>query len=138
MSSLGRQYRRREEQANTEPWQELQSSRAACLKHMQDMYWAGVKHEISLILLTLKEWQRPKYASVEVDGEDDLEILGFDTFVDQINEASRSFAERYCELDTARHLPATLLMVYQLPSALKAVIEMSPSFQPWKELPRIS
>ena len=61
------------------------------------MYWAGVKHELSLILLTLKEWQRPKYASVTVHGEQDLPISGYDTFIDQINENSQDFAERYCE-----------------------------------------
>lgn len=64
---------------------------------MGDMYWAGVKQELSLILLTLKEWQRPKYKSVTIDGEDDLPVSGYDTFIDQINESSQDFAERYCK-----------------------------------------
>jgi hypothetical protein len=63
---------------------------------MEDMYWAGVKQELSVILLTLKEWQRPKYSAILVEGERDLVIAGYDTFIDQINESSQDFAERYC------------------------------------------
>lgn len=62
---------------------------------MRDMYWTGVKHELSLILLTLKEWQRPRYASIMLNDETDLSIHGYDTFIDQINQSSRDFAERY-------------------------------------------
>jgi hypothetical protein len=63
------------------------------------MYWAGVKQELSVILLTLKEWQREKYATVAVDGESDMSVYGYDTFIDQVSETSREFAERYCKCD---------------------------------------
>jgi hypothetical protein len=59
------------------------------------MYWAGVKRELGHIILTLKKWQTSEYAStILVDEEDDF-LHGFDTFVDQVSETSRGFAERY-------------------------------------------
>jgi hypothetical protein len=82
---------------NATPWRELPSSKEHLVAQMHDMYWDGVKHELSLILLTLKEWQRPKYASVMLNDETDLSIHGYDTFIDQINESSRDFAKRYGE-----------------------------------------
>ena len=62
---------------------------------LQKMYWDGVKRELAHILLTLKKWQQPEYAStILIDEEDDF-IHGFDTFVDQVSESSRDFAARY-------------------------------------------
>ena len=62
---------------------------------LQTMYWNGVKRELARILLTLKKWQQPEYAStILVDEKDDF-IHGFDTFVDQVSESSRDFASRY-------------------------------------------
>jgi len=62
---------------------------------LQTMYWDGVKRELAHILLTLKKWQQPEYAStILVDEKDDF-IHGFDTFVDQVSESSRDFASRY-------------------------------------------
>jgi hypothetical protein len=96
MSSVRRQPHRRGELHGAAAWKEEPSSKDELIRYMRDMYWVGVKHELSLILLTLKQWQRPKYDSVKVDGEDDLHVSGYDTFIDQINKGSREFAERYC------------------------------------------
>ena len=76
-------------------WQQLPSSQEHLHGYLRDMYWTGVKHEILLILLTLKEWQLPKYDSVVLQDEVELSIHGYDTFIDQINKSSRDFAERY-------------------------------------------
>ncbi|KAI9765544.1 MAG: hypothetical protein M1839_005486 [Geoglossum umbratile] len=78
-----------------EPWHEIPSPGENLMVRMREMYWAGVKHEMALILLTLREWQRPKYASIILQDENDSDIHGYDTFVDQVNEDSREFAERY-------------------------------------------
>lgn len=62
------------------------------------MYWIGVSQEMERILLTLKRWQEPGFAEVELDEEregNDPWIHGYDTFVDSINEKGREAAERY-------------------------------------------
>jgi hypothetical protein len=62
------------------------------------MYWNGVKREIAYILLTLRKWQQPEYASMILGDETDDFIHGFDTFVDQVSENARDFAARYGKL----------------------------------------
>lgn len=59
------------------------------------MYWAGVKRELGHIILTLQKWQTPEYASTILADEEDDFFHGFDTFVDQVSETARDFAERY-------------------------------------------
>jgi hypothetical protein len=59
------------------------------------MYWTAVKQELEDIFFTLREWQGPKFDSVVQPDELDTHIHGFETFVDQVNESSRGFAERY-------------------------------------------
>jgi soluble cytochrome b562 len=62
------------------------------------MYWNGVSREMAHILLTLRKWQQPEYASVVLSDETDDFIHGFDTFMDQVSESARDFAARYGEL----------------------------------------
>jgi hypothetical protein len=96
MSSIRRQPHHRGKSHEVAVWKEEPSSKDELIRYMQNMYWAGVKHELSLILLTLKEWRKRKYDESKIDGEDDLHVSGYDTFIDQVNEGSRKFAERYC------------------------------------------
>lgn len=62
---------------------------------MKSMYWQGVKRELGQIILTMKKWQSPEYAATILRDEEDNFIHGFDTFVDQVSEKSRQFAQRY-------------------------------------------
>jgi hypothetical protein len=75
------------------PWHELDSTEKNLLAELRSMYWAGVKREMAYILLTLREWQQPKYASVVLNDEKDKFVHGFDTFIDQVSQPSRKFAE---------------------------------------------
>lgn len=77
-------------------WQPVKGPvQESLLQELQKMYWAGVKRELGHIILSLKKWQTPDYASVILSDEQDDFIHGFDTFVDQVSETSREFAERY-------------------------------------------
>src|SRR5208282_4318384 len=62
------------------PWREIESTQTNLITQMRMMYWAGVKREMAHILLTLRDWQQPKFASVVLDDENDDFIHGFDTF----------------------------------------------------------
>jgi hypothetical protein len=59
------------------------------------MYWTGVRRELVYILLTLHEWQLPKYADVELDGEQERHVDGYDTFLNQVSKSARVFAVNY-------------------------------------------
>lgn len=77
-------------------WEQIKGPvQETLLPELQKMYWDGVKRELAHILLTLRQWQQPKFASTTLTDENDDFIHGFDTFVDQVSERSRDFAERY-------------------------------------------
>lgn len=81
------------------------------------MYWNGVKRELAHILLTLRKWQQPEYASTILSDETDNFIHGFDTFIDQVSETSREFAARYGKLPVVR-LGDFIVIEYLLRPAL--------------------
>lgn len=65
------------------------------LLELEQMYWDGVKNELEVILLALKQWQEAEYSSVSLEDESDDFVHGFDTFIDQVSQESRAFAHRY-------------------------------------------
>lgn len=65
------------------------------LPELEQMYWDGVKNELRVILITLRRWQEAEYSSVSVDDELDDFVHGFDTFIDQVSEERKEFADRY-------------------------------------------
>lgn len=67
----------------------------ALLQQLEKIYWDGMKNELEVILLTLKRWQEAEYSSVLLDDETDDFVHGFDTFIDQVSQQSRAFADRY-------------------------------------------
>jgi len=77
------------------PWEELGAASEYLLPELRKMYWAGVKRELTHILLTLHEWQLPKYSAILLEDEEDDFIHGYDTFLDQVCYDSRAFALRY-------------------------------------------
>jgi hypothetical protein len=84
--------------APSQKWQPIEGPvLEALLQELQKMYWQGVKRELGDIILTMNKWQSPEYAAAILDDEEDDFIHGFDTFVDQVSEKSREFAQRYNE-----------------------------------------
>ena len=67
--------------------------------HLQDamtqMYWTGVRRELHHILLTLQEWRaKEEYSKTVLPDEEDLQIHGYDTFLDQVSQSSHKFRNR--------------------------------------------
>lgn len=81
------------------PWNLVGDANDHLLDELEDIYWNGIKNEIENVLSTLRVWQSPKYSNVVLDDESDDFIHGFDTFIDQVDEISRDFAESIGELE---------------------------------------
>lgn len=77
------------------PWTDARPAHSHLLSELQNMYWDGVERELMYILLTLREWQLPKYEGVVLEDEGDDFVHGYDTFLDQVSLESREFARRY-------------------------------------------
>lgn len=82
------------------PWHPVSNSEADTAadlyKLLLDMYWKGVKHDLSNIVKALMEYNNDKLglSDIEKDFQPDREISGFEPFLDQISsqplEASHS------------------------------------------------
>ncbi len=78
-------------------WTSIPNPQQALLQELRQLYWNGVKRELIDIIFTLKTWQHEDFEKVALSDETDQEIIGFDTFLDQVNESSRDFALQYGE-----------------------------------------
>ena len=78
-------------------WTSIPNAQQALLQEVQQLYWNGVRRELTDIIFTLKRWQHEDFEKVALSDENDQEIIRFDTFLDQVNESSRDFALEYCE-----------------------------------------
>ena len=78
-------------------WTSIPNPQQALLRELKQLYWNGVRRELTDIIFTLKTWQHKDFEKVALSDETDQEIYGFDTFLDQVNESSRDFALQYCE-----------------------------------------
>lgn len=72
-----------------------ESSKMALAKDLQSLYWDGIRRELTQIILTLQEWQKPQHAGVKLEEETNTPVEGFEHFVDQVSESSRDFAWKY-------------------------------------------
>ncbi|KAJ4124157.1 hypothetical protein NW768_009511 [Fusarium equiseti] len=79
-------------------WTKVGSGKDHLLSELESLYWDGVRTELENIVRTLKVWQQPEYAQVQIQDEDDDHIHGFDTFLDQVSQEARSHAIRYGEM----------------------------------------
>ena len=86
------------------PWDPIEtpSTHAVLRDMLLNMYWHCVRRDTVDILRSLVEWQT-YFHTVLLPDEEDHHIHGFDTFVDQVSETSRKFAERLgaCSLPKA-------------------------------------
>ena len=76
-------------------WEEIPNADAVLLDELRGMFWAGVRRELTQVIRTLKAWSGPELNDVELDGECDADIGGFETFLDQVSASSRDFAVQY-------------------------------------------
>ncbi|KAI1122935.1 hypothetical protein F5Y10DRAFT_286645 [Nemania abortiva] len=74
-------------------WNLIGNAKDNLFNELEKLYWIGVRQDLEYILSTLREWQKPEYRTIGVKAESDDFIHGFDTFIDQVNEASRAFAD---------------------------------------------
>lgn len=77
------------------PTQYIGDAELNLLKELENLYWTGVEQELRSILFAIKDLQRPEFSHIELEDEKDDFIHGFDTFVDQVCEESREFANDY-------------------------------------------
>ena len=76
-------------------WEHVGTGGAELYRQLKEMYWDGVGRDLKSILWALKKWQDPSLTALRVEDEADELIHGFDTFVDQVGQTSRIFANRY-------------------------------------------
>jgi hypothetical protein len=74
-------------------WTLIGEAKDHLLHELEQLYWTGVEHELESVLFTLRAWQSHKYANISLADESDNFVHGFDTFIDQVNEKSREFAD---------------------------------------------
>ena len=80
------------------PWPKAyETTKEALVYGLQSLYWDGVRKELAQMILTLQEWQQPQYSSVELDKEKQVQVEGFEQFIDQVSESSRDFARKYSQ-----------------------------------------
>ena len=74
------------------PWNLLREA-DQLFAELERLYWVGIEHELESVLFTLKSWQHPQFKEIDLAEESDTFVHGFDTFIDQVCEGSREFAE---------------------------------------------
>ena len=80
------------------PWPKAyETTKEALVNGLQSLYWDGVRKELAQMIRTLREWQQPQYSSVELEKEKNLQVEGFEQFIDQVSESSRDFARMYSQ-----------------------------------------
>ncbi|KAE8351976.1 hypothetical protein BDV28DRAFT_149485 [Aspergillus coremiiformis] len=78
-------------------WEPIGPGKSHLLQELEALYWTGIEIELENIIRTLKIWQQPEHADISISDENDDDIHGFDTFLDQVCQETRAFALRYGE-----------------------------------------
>ncbi|KAI1111526.1 hypothetical protein F5Y14DRAFT_424848 [Nemania sp. NC0429] len=74
-------------------WNLIGNAKENLFNELEKLYWIGVRQELESVLYTLRAWQAPQHRNIRLEDEDDDFVHGFDTFIDQVSEASRAFAD---------------------------------------------
>lgn len=77
------------------PWTEIGPAPDHLAKEVENLYWEGARAEIENIIRTLQIWRRPEYAGAALVSDNDDNVHGYDTFLDQVSQQARSFALRH-------------------------------------------
>ncbi|KAJ2985487.1 hypothetical protein NUW58_g5506 [Xylaria curta] len=75
------------------PWNLIGDAKDNLFKELERLYWIGVQQDLESVLCTLREWRAPQYQNISLEDESDNFVHGYDTFIDQVSEASRAFAD---------------------------------------------
>ncbi|TGJ84461.1 hypothetical protein E0Z10_g4333 [Xylaria hypoxylon] len=81
-------------EAENLPWNLIGDAEDNLFNEVERLYWIGTKKELESVLRTLRAWQAPQYQNIGLEDESDSFVHGFDTFIDQVSETSRAFADR--------------------------------------------
>lgn len=76
-------------------WVPIGAAQDVLLLQLEAMFWESVECELKEIIRTLRGWQAADLNDVELEDEANVEIYGFDTFIDQVSESSREFSVEY-------------------------------------------
>lgn len=74
-------------------WNLIGDAKDSLFNELERLYWIGVRQELESVLSTLRAWQAPQHQKIRLEDESDDFVHGFDTFIDQVSEASRVFAD---------------------------------------------
>jgi hypothetical protein len=77
------------------PWTLIGEAKDHLLAELEQLYWIGIERELISVLLTLRTWQSRELSTVTLADESDSFVHGFDTFIDQVSERSREFADQF-------------------------------------------
>ncbi|KAG7285969.1 hypothetical protein NEMBOFW57_008265 [Staphylotrichum longicolle] len=88
-------------------WVPIGAAQDVLLVQLKAMFWDSVECELKEIIRTLRGWQAADLNDVELEDEANVEIYGFDTFIDQVSESSREFSVEYAK-EKARSLRRTV------------------------------
>ena len=80
------------------PWTLIGEAKDHLLAELEQLYWTGVEHELASVLFTLRTWQSHEFSKITLADESDDFVHGFDTFIDQVSEESREFADQVGKL----------------------------------------
>ena len=75
-------------------WTKIGPAETHLYESVKNLYWIGVEQEVENILRTLSTWQRGTNSQINIEDEDD-QIHGYDTFLDQVSKEARDFAAAY-------------------------------------------
>jgi ribulose bisphosphate carboxylase small subunit len=80
------------------PWTLIGEAKDHLRAELEQLYWTGVEHELESVLFTLRTWQSHKFSEITLADESEDFVHGFDTFIDQVSEESREFADQLGKL----------------------------------------
>jgi hypothetical protein len=91
-------------------WCDVGEAQNTLLEELTKLYWIGIETELESVLIALRYWQKQNQPDLE---EADTFIHGFDTFIDQVSDEGRGFADKVRKLqdrknkdDPANHFKA--------------------------------
>ena len=78
-------------EAEDSKWRDVGEAQNILLEELTKLYWIGIETELESVLVALRHWQKQKQPDLE---EVDTFIHGFDTFIDQVSDDGRVFADK--------------------------------------------
>jgi len=78
------------------PWQPVGDGATHLRRELERLYWLGIQAELENIARTIRRWHENTVNSAHPTQEETSdEIVGYDTFVDNVSEQARLYANAY-------------------------------------------